>query len=70
MKNQEQIIKSHLDQIPTFDLELYIELGEKERKKGNNDRSIFWFRRGFEMSKQLKDRARIQQFSNILYSLI
>lgn len=69
MKSTEQLIQSHLDQIPTLDLELYIELGEKELKNGNATGSFFWFKSGFEMAKQLQDRGRIQQFSNLLRSL-
>ncbi len=68
MKNMAQQIQAHLNEIPTFDLELYLELGDKEMKNGNISQSFFWYKSGFEMAKQLKDRGRTQQFSNILSS--
>lgn len=68
MKSTEQIILFNLNNLPTLDLELYLELGEKEQQKGNKTQSIFWYSRGYEMAKRIKDRGRIQQFSNILCS--
>jgi hypothetical protein len=70
MKTREQILKETLIGLPQTDLNLYLELGEHARKKGDNETSIFWFKNGFEMAKKLHDRSRIQQFSNILCSLI
>jgi hypothetical protein len=70
MKKNELMSQRDSNDTPIFDLEQYIELGEKELQKGNRNKSLFWYKSGFEMAKQQKDRGRIQQFSNILCTLI
>jgi hypothetical protein len=70
MKNRAQLLKDQLGNIPTLDLGLYLEMGEMAQKSGDKTTSIFWYRNGFEKAKQLKDKSRIQQFSNILCSVL
>lgn len=70
MKNREQLLKDHFAELPTMDLGLYIEMAEKAEKSGDKKTSIYWYKNGFEKAKQLKDRSRIQQFSNILCSVL
>lgn len=70
MKNREQILHTTLKGIPVTDLELYLEMGDNARKRGDREESIYWFKNGFVMAKKLQDRSRIQQFTNILSSLL
>jgi hypothetical protein len=70
MKNREQLLKDHFAELPKLDLGLYIEMAEKAEKSGDKKTSIYWYTNGFEKAKQLKDRSRIQQFSNILCSVL
>ena len=70
MKNREQILQAHFNDLPSLDLNLYIELGDLAQKSGDRKTSIYWYTNGFEKAKQLKDRSRIQQFSNILCTLL
>lgn len=70
MKSSKQLLKDHFAELPTLDLGLYIEMAEKAEQSGDKKASIYWYTNGFEKAKQLKDRSRIQQFSNILCSVL
>lgn len=70
MKNREELLHQTFENLPVHDLEIYLELGEKARMNGDINKSVYWFKNGFEMAKQLKDRSRVQQFSNILFSIL
>ncbi len=70
MKNREQILMEHFKDLPTLDLTLYLELGDSAERSGDRETSIYWYKNGYEKAKQLKDRSRIQQFSNILCTIL
>ena len=69
MKSSEQNLRETLLELTHTRINICLEMGEHTRKKGEIEASLFWYQNGFELAKKIKDRPRIQQFSNLLCSL-
>jgi len=70
MNSRETLIRERIGNISSIDPEICIQLSEQARSNGDIEKTKFWILKGFELSKALNDRPRIQQFSNMLVGLL
>lgn len=54
----------------TKDLLFYLEMGNIAGEKGNDQEAIDWYVRGLQHAKNIADKARIQQFSNLILTYL
>ena len=52
------------------DLLFYLEMGDLSGEKGNEKEALDFYLKGLQRAKDLQDRARIQQFSNLIYAYL
>jgi hypothetical protein len=52
------------------DLLYYLEMGDLSVAKGLEQEALEFYLRGLQRAKDLQDRARIQQFSNLIYTYL
>jgi len=48
----------------------YLEMGNRSGKKGNEQEAIDFYIKGLQLARELKDRPRIQQFSNLILTYL
>jgi hypothetical protein len=46
----------------------YVEMGALSGENGNQQEAVDYYMKGLLLAKECKDRARIQQFSNLIFS--
>jgi hypothetical protein len=49
---------------------MYLELGDLSGQKGNTDSALDYYLKGLQAAKELNDKSRIQQFSNLILTYI
>jgi hypothetical protein len=52
------------------DLLFYLEMGNLAGQNGNDQEAIDWYVKGLQHAKNLADKARIQQFSNLILTYL
>jgi hypothetical protein len=52
------------------DLLFYLEMGNLAGQNGNDQEAIDWYVKGLQRAKNLADKARIQQFSNLILTYL
>ena len=49
---------------------MYLELGNISGKNGNDQEAIDYYIRGLQIAREIEDRPRIQQLSNLILTYI
>lgn len=52
------------------DLLFYLEMGNLAGRNGNDQEAIDWYVKGLQHAKNIADKARIQQFSNLILTYL
>jgi hypothetical protein len=52
------------------DLLFYLEMGNLAGQKGNDQEAIDWYVKGLQHAKNISDKPRIQQFSNLILTYL
>ncbi|MEN9441315.1 MAG: hypothetical protein RLZ33_1392 [Bacteroidota bacterium] len=52
------------------DLLFYLEMGNLAGEKGNDQEAIDWYVQGLQQAKNVADKPRIQQFSNLILTYL
>ena len=52
------------------DLLYYLEMGDLSGAKGLEQEELEFYMRGLQRAKDIQDKARIQQFSNLIYTYL
>ena len=52
------------------DLLFYLEMGNLAGQNGNDQEAIDWYVKGLQHAKNLADKPRIQQFSNLILTYL
>jgi hypothetical protein len=53
-----------------MDLIYYLEMGDLFGSQGKGQEALDFYMQGFKRAKDAQDKARIQQFSNLIYAYI
>jgi hypothetical protein len=54
----------------TTELLFFLEMGNLAGEKGKDQEAIDWYVKGLQLAKTLGDKARTQQFSNLILTYI
>ena len=65
IENHDQQEKQQLDT-----LLLYLELGDIAGKKGDDQSAIDYYIKGLQIARELKNKPRVQQFSNLILTYL
>jgi hypothetical protein len=57
-------------QSPMDALLMYLELGNLSGKNGNDQEAIDYYIKGLQIAREIEDRPRIQQLSNLILTFI
>ena len=57
-------------QSPMDALLMYLELGNLSGKNGNDQEAIDYYIKGLQIAREIEDRPRIQQLSNLILTYI
>jgi hypothetical protein len=49
---------------------MYLEMGNISGAKGNEEEAIDYYIKGLQIAREIEDRPRIQQFSNLILTYI
>jgi hypothetical protein len=60
----------HPVQSPMDALLMYLELGNLSGKNGNDQEAIDYYIKGLQIAREIEDRPRIQQLSNLILTYI
>ena len=60
----------HPKQSPMDALLMYLELGNLSGKNGNDQEAIDYYIKGLQIAREIEDRPRIQQLSNLILTYI
>jgi hypothetical protein len=60
----------HPVQSPMDALLMYLELGNLSGKNGNDQEAIDYYIKGLQIAREIDDRPRIQQLSNLILTYI
>ncbi|MEY4603113.1 MAG: hypothetical protein RIT43_405 [Bacteroidota bacterium] len=52
------------------ELLLYLEMGDLSAAQGRNQEALDFYIKGLHKAKEQQDKARIQQFSNLIYTYL
>jgi hypothetical protein len=52
------------------DLLFYLEMGDISGAEGKEQEALEYYMRGLQHAKDIRDKARIQQFSNLIYTYL
>lgn len=53
-----------------IDLLFYLEMGDISGAEGKEQEALEYYMRGLQHAKDIQDKARIQQFSNLIYTYL
>ena len=54
----------------TADLLFYLEMGNLVGSEGNDQEAIDYYIKGLQIAREIEDKARVQQFSNLILTYI
>ncbi len=54
----------------TADLLFYLEMGNLVGSEGNDQEAIDYYIKGLQIARELEDKARVQQFSNLILTYL
>ncbi|MEY3237670.1 MAG: hypothetical protein RI883_1771 [Bacteroidota bacterium] len=54
----------------TTDLLFYLEMGNLVGSEGNDQEAIDYYIKGLQIARELEDKARVQQFSNLILTYL
>ena len=53
-----------------IDLVYYLEMGDLSGSQGKEQEALEFYMQGLKRAKDIQDKARIQQFSNLIYTYL
>jgi|GEM_PF-1702202 len=59
-----------LSENPEAELLYFIEMGDLFGSEGKEQEALEFYMRGLQHAKEIQDKARIQQFSNLIYTYL
>ena len=59
-----------LSENPETELLYFIEMGDLFGSEGKEQEALEFYIRGLQYAKEIQDKARIQQFSNLIYTYL
>jgi len=54
----------------TADLLFYLEMGNLVGSEGNDQEAIDYYIKGLQIAREIEDKARVQQFSNLILTYL
>jgi hypothetical protein len=54
----------------TADLLFYLEMGNLVGSEGNEQEAIDYYIKGLQIAREIEDKARVQQFSNLILTYL
>jgi hypothetical protein len=54
----------------TTDLLFYLEMGNLVGSEGNDQEAIDYYIKGLQIAREIEDKARVQQFSNLILTYL
>lgn len=54
----------------TTEILFFLEMGNLEGEKGNDQGAIDWYVKGLQLAKSIGDKSRTQQFSNLILTYL
>ena len=54
----------------TADLLFYLEMGNLVGREGNDQEAIDYYIKGLQIAREIEDKARVQQFSNLILTYL
>lgn len=70
MKAQHTRLTENIEKQTNSELLLFLELGNHAGQKGNDQTAIDYYIKGLQIARELKDKPRIQQLSNLILTYL
>ena len=70
MKTQQIEDHNQEEKLQVDTLMLYLELGDIAGKKGDDQSAIDFYIKGLQIAREIKNKPRVQQFSNLILTYL
>ncbi len=70
MKTQQIENHNQEEKLQVDTLMLYLELGDIAGKKGDDQSAIDFYIKGLQIAREIKNKPRVQQFSNLILTYL